>query len=166
MDSTTLCRISLMAHHATDTNSESCFAQIGLEAILLELALGHSLKASRSRLAHLPREVLERCLVQQVRCLFMKDLRCRGLMTPVESLEASMVSQPAPLSRQPPPLARRMRVLTTQAPMVTSKRLHLNFAISTKKDEDDDDCTALAMVQGLRIFGGGFATHSHIVAWR
>ena len=159
MDSSALCHVSLIAHHATDTDSgDSCFAQIGLEAILLELALGHSLKASRSRLARLPREVLEHCLVQHVRCLFMQDLRCRGLLTPVESLEASMLSQPAALSRQPPPLVRRARVRTTQAPIGTSMRHHLNnFGICTKKDEDDDDRTALASIQGLRVFGGGFA---------
>ena len=141
-----------------DTDSDSCFAQIGLEAILLELALGHSLKASRSRLARLPREVLELCLVQQVRCLFMQDLRCRGLLTPVESLEASILSQPAPLSRQPPPLVRRAQVRTTQAPMVTSMRCRLNFGISTEKNEDDGDRAALARIPSLRVFGGGFGT--------
>ena len=160
MDSAHFCHISLMAHHATDNNSDSCFAQIDLEAILLELALGHALKASRSQLARLPREVLQHCLVQHVRCLFMQDLRCRGFLTPVESLQASMLSQPASLSRQPPPLVRRVRVRTTQTHMVTSMRCRLNFAISTKKDEDDDDRTALARIQDLRVFGAFLHSHT------
>ena len=158
MDSSEFYHISLIAHHATDIDRDSCFAQIDLEAILLELALGHALKASRSRLARLPREVVEHCLVQQVRCLFMQHLRCRGFLTPVEFLQASMLSQPAPLYRQPPPLVRRVRVRTTQTPMVTSMRCRQNFDMSTKKDEDDDDRTALARIPGLRVMGVGFGT--------
>ena len=161
MDSAAFCHISPIAHHAIDTDSDSCFAQIGLEAILLELALGHSLKASRSRLARLPREVLELCLVQQVRCLFMQDLRCRGLLTPVESLEASILSQPALLSRRPPPLVRRARVRTTQAPMVTSMRCRRNLTLCMKTDGDDDDRTALERIPGLRVMGVGFGTLPH-----
>lgn len=92
---------------------DSCFSRYGLEVILLQLALGHSLPSSESPLAALPREVMQHHVARHVRVLFMDDLGGRGLLTPVETSATSDfpdVLAPRALSREPPALVRRVCV--------------------------------------------------------
>ena len=142
---------SLMQHDTTGTGSESCFEHVDVEHILLQLALGHSLHATRSPLAQLPREVLQHHLGNQVKCLFVQDLRCRGLLTPVPveiadaNPEVGAVQAPTAVSRVPPPIARKVRVRMAREPNGHFKRPHLHFP-NFGECEDDDARTALAKV--------------------
>jgi len=68
----------------TSQAEESCFYAFGLHDILLQLALGHSLSASQSAFASLPREVMYLDIARHVRALYMQDLSDRGFLTPVQ----------------------------------------------------------------------------------
>ena len=56
-----------------------------LSDILLQIALGHSLKASHSLLTTIPCEVLQQHIARHVRALYEEDLTDRGLLTPVQT---------------------------------------------------------------------------------
>ena len=76
--------------------ADSCFVNFAIQDVLMQLALGTSLKSSRSPLAMLPHEVIHIHIARQVRALYMQNLSDRGLLTPVQA------PAPAPEERAPP----------------------------------------------------------------
>ena len=138
--------MSLTAHHTIESESESCFHQVGLAHILLQLALGHSLPCSRSRLALLPQEVLQKHLATQVRYLFFQDLQCRGLVTPVDiPAHADLLHlPPVLLAREPPPLVRKIRTHSALGPVSDVTRNRFNLSGLTKQGQDDDERAEMA----------------------
>ena len=123
-----------------EAHTDSCFSRYGLEVILLQLALGHSLPSSVSPLAALPREVMQHHVARHVRVLFMDDLGDRGLLTPVETSVTQDfldVLAPRALSREPPALARRLHVRRdAPAPILCLKRrlLHVSDFCPARRD--------------------------------
>jgi hypothetical protein len=122
-----------------EAHSDSCFSRYGLDVILLQLALGHSLPSSVSPITALPREVMQHHVARHVRVLFMDDLGGRGLLTPVETSATPDVLRVAPraLSRQPPALARRVHVRRdAPAPILCLKRrlLHVSDFCPARRD--------------------------------
>ena len=118
------------------TSAPSCFATAGIEDILLQVALGHSLPRSESPLAALPGEVIQQYLAPSIRDLFVESLKERGLLTP--DLE------PAKPPTKPPPLAGKWRAPNARAIKVSQRppkvqRVARSFAASPP---DEDDCLA------------------------
>jgi hypothetical protein len=84
---------------------------MAIEEILLDVALGHSLRRSLCLLAALPTEVVQK-LASEIRKVYDEDLVERGLSTPVDVVPLVILCPTLrrPFLRFPPTLPRPKRV--------------------------------------------------------
>jgi hypothetical protein len=98
------------------------FSSCHLGDILLQIALGHSLKASHSLLTTIPCEILQLHIARHVRALYEEDLTDRGLLTPVQT---PADCEDAFAKFEPPkPITRRLQTCVFMRPI----RIRLPFA--------------------------------------